>query len=382
MNAPFMKTPKTPTSAAILVLAMISFSCSQHKGFEINGNITGLADSTKVILSDPVSGQALDSMYVMQHRFYFQGTLEEEPQLLYLLFSNKDDTKHTSLFMGNEAVEVKGERSDLPEKLTVTGSEHHKYKSKLDQLTADLNIARNAHLSNMFSLRQSGHWNDSLQKAYWGGNGHITQIDKKTGEITNRFLSENLNAYYTLSQVVVNKTELSRDTLQAMYGRLLPKYKNSKYGKVLATFLNTPPLELHHRFYDFQAQDQNGTPRKLSDFMGEKYVLLDFSSVSCSWCRKALPLQKQIAEKLDDRLQPITFYVDKNREDWVKYTHQEQISWPSLWHPEGRYSDAYTKYGIIATPSYFLLDRQGVVIGKWEGYQENLEEEIRKLLQP
>ncbi|WP_299758619.1 TlpA disulfide reductase family protein [uncultured Pontibacter sp.] len=376
-----MKTQRQLTLLPVLALLILCLSCGeQSKGYEITGNVADLADGTKVILQNGETGETIDSAFVQQNYFQFKGKLDEAPQLLSLLFSYKNEPLYTTLFIGNEAVEVKGNISDLPKNLVVTGSEHHVYKHRLDSLTADLDISRNKYLSDMFALRANGAWNDSLQAAYWGENGHITLIDLQTSQIQNRFYSNNLESEYTLLQLVLNKAAIAPDTLRAFYNRLSPKYKDSKYSKVLATYLAHPELELKNQFYDFEAEDKSGTKVKLSELIGDKYILLDFASPGCSWCKKALPSQKQIATKFREQLKPVTFYVDKNKEEWVKHNRKEDITWASLWDKNGRHSDAYTKYRVAATPTYFLINRQGVIVGKWEGYQDKLEEEILQIL--
>ena len=45
----------------------------------------------------------------------------------------------------------------------------------------------------MFTLRQEGKWNDSLQNAYWSReNGIITKIDNQTDQIRKKFIEDNI----------------------------------------------------------------------------------------------------------------------------------------------------------------------------------------------
>lgn len=206
----------------------------------------------------------------------------------------------------------------------------------------------------------------------------ITKIDKETSKIAEQFIADNINSHFALSQLVTNKNEFSKEFIQNQLDRLEPKFKETKYVKVLKTYLANKPLENGASFYNFKAEDENG---KLVDFASlfnnKAFTLLEFYSSHCSWCKKALPEIKELEKAENEKLQVVTYNVDKSKKDWLKTTKSNGITWKTLWNENGRYSDAYTKYRIAGTPTYYLFNKQGKVLKKWTGYDDSLIADIR-----
>lgn len=281
--------------------------------------------------------------------------------------------------MGNENISISGNKSTFDKTIEVKGSKYHGLKADYDKRVNPLYDERDKKLTEMFALRNDGKWNDSLQSAYWSENGLITKIDNETSKITEQFISENINSDFALFQLVANKNDFSKEFIQNQLDKLDSKFKETKYVNVLKTYLANKPLENGETFYDFKAEDQNGKSVDFASFFNNNkdFTLLEFYSQHCSWCKKALPEIKELEKSENKKLQVVTYNIDKNKEDWLKTTNSNGITWTSLWNENGRYSDAYTKYRVAGTPTYYLFDRQGKVLKKWTGYDEKLIADIR-----
>ena len=312
-----------------------------------------------------------------------KGNLEEPPNNLVLSVvpdKGKFGT-YSTIFIGNEKISVEADSTDFQFDLKLKGSSFHEFKSRFDARVNPLEKKRNQRLQEMFSIRQEGKWNDSLQTAFWGENGLITELDEQTLMETKDFIEQNTDSYYALYQLVLNKTVLPRTFINEQINKLSDDLKGTKYVRVLKAYQQNGPLEKNNRFYDFSAENQLGGTVKFSDFFNKKdYVLLEFYSPYCSWCTKALPEIKKLEESERDRLEVITFSVDRNKEDWLEDYRSKGKNWTSLWSAEGRYGDAFTKYGIYGTPTYFLFNEEGTLLNKWRGYDETTIDQIRSLI--
>lgn len=353
----------------------------QNEGFTIQANLKGFPENSHVIISDGSTGKVLDSTKLTNNQFVSNGLLSNPPSNISILInSENNETAYTFIFIGNETITVSGTKNDFPDALKITGSEFQKFKTALDKKIGPLNKERDEKLQTMFALRQEGKWNDSLQNAYWSEeNGMITQIDNQTNEITKNFIQENINSDYALSQLITYKTDFSKDFIKKQLAELDSNFKNSEYAKVLRTYLENEPLNKGDKFYDFKAENQNGERVSFSNFFQkDKYVLLEFYSPYCSWCIKALPEIKKLSNQKSETLEVVTVNVDKNKEDWLKKYKSNGITWSSLYDKNGRYSDVYTKYQVFATPTYYLFDKNGKLVEKWDGYNDDLIDEISK----
>ncbi len=361
---------------------LIHFGCTKESnGFVIKGELDGFPEHSKIILSDAITGKILDSTLVKSNHFKIAGYMEEEPSLLsFTLVKDDGQFFNSFLFVGNESIKLQGKPEDFPDNLKVSGSKYHQYKSRLDTKVASLNKERDKKLAMMFSLRQEGEWNDSLQKQYWSKEGIITKIDRRINALTKEFIEQNINSDYALLQLVTYKTEFSKAFIEAQLNELEANFRNSKYALVLQTFLKNPSLDNGDRYYDFTGENTNGHITNFSDSFNGKYVLLEFYSPYCSWCVRALPEVKTLYESEKNNLEIVMLNVDKNKDDWLQKYEENGISWTSLYDENARYSEAFTKYEVNTTPSYFLFDPSGKLLHRWEGYRENLREQIQVLL--
>ncbi|ARS35168.1 TlpA disulfide reductase family protein [Pontibacter actiniarum] len=364
-------------------IIVVFTACQKHTtGFTVSANLSGFSEKAKVIVANGNTGKVLDSTALVDNQFVATGLIEEPPVPITIQVSSENnETAYAVIYIGNEDVKVSGRKEDFPDALEVTGSHYQKYKAELDKGIAPLNKKRSEKLQEMFSLRQEGKWNDSLQRAYWSKeSGVITHIDDQISHITRSFIEDNINSDYALSQLVLNKADFTKEFIERQLGRLNADYKNSASAKVLTTYLGSKPLENGDKFYDFTAENQKGEHVPFANSFKDKYVLLEFCSPYCSWCVKALPEIKELSKQESESLDIVTMNVDSNKEDWLKKYTSNKITWTSLYDKDGRYSDVYTKYRVFMTPTYYLFDKNGLVVGKWDGYSDSLLEEIKERL--
>ena len=115
---------------------------------------------------------------------------------------------------------------------------------------------------------------------------------------------------------------------------------------------------------DFTLPDLNGNKVSLSDFEG-KTVLLTFWASWCPTCRTENKHLAKIYPKYKDKgFEILAVSLDRSRTNWEKAVEKDGITWSQVSDLEGVDSPIATKYGVYATPTTFLIDSSGVVIGK------------------
>ena len=139
-----------------------------------------------------------------------------------------------------------------------------------------------------------------------------------------------------------------------------------------------PPSEVAGTAPAFSLADLNGKQVSLADFRG-KVVILDFWATWCPPCKKEIPdfieLQKSygphgvqfVGIALDD--------LDKVQ----AFAKQNGINYPVLLGTQ----EITTKYGgIDGIPTTFVIDKQGKIVNRFEGFRPRsvFEGEIKKLI--
>jgi len=359
------------------ILIILLFSCQTKKISEkliISATLNGFDDNTSVKLIDANSNKTIDSTILENNHFILSKKIENEPKTLFLVIGKQT----IELFVGNENIKINGTKSDFPDKLKITGSENQKMKMLLDNKLLSLNNRRMELLKKMFQLRNENKWNDKLQKQYWGENGLISNVDKQIDSITKNFILNNVNTDFSLTQLIINKSIYSKSEVREVLSKLNEKYKNSKYNEVLSLYVNSAILKEGSKFADFKGENKNGEIISFSSLLNNDFILLDFSSPHCSWCKKAFPSIKKISEL--ENVSVVTMWVNCGEKDWKEYYKSNNINWEMLWDKKGKFGNAYTKYDIYGTPTYFLINRNGIIVRIWKGYDENIEKEVENII--
>ena len=352
-----------------------------NKEFKISAKLNGFENGSKVIISDRVSGKILDSTQLLNNKFESNGSIENPPKPIGFLVQNDNGQAFSTIFIGNENIIISGDKNDFPNNIKIEGSKYHKFKNDLDQRVDSLENARTRNLNKMFSLRRENKWNDSLQEAFWSKeDGIITQIDSKIDEIKKEFITENINSDFALFTLATNKSSFGNEFIETQLNSLNSEYAKSEYANVLQTYIGSENLEIGDKYYDFEAENQLGSKVNFSDYFKDKYVLLEFYSSYCAWCKKALPEIKKLAKENKDSLRIVTFNIDGDKNDWLDDYKSDQITWTSLNKGKGRLGEVFTKYRVYATPTYFLFDKNGNLVKKWNGYKEEFPNQVNELL--
>lgn len=115
----------------------------------------------------------------------------------------------------------------------------------------------------------------------------------------------------------------------------------------------------------------DGEVIKLSDYRG-KVVLIDFWASWCRPCRfenpnvvRAYHKYKDVAFKKGDGFTVFSVSLDQNRLAWQRGIEQDKLEWDGhVSDLQGWQNAAAQTYNVRGIPASYLIDQDGVIIGK------------------
>ncbi len=116
---------------------------------------------------------------------------------------------------------------------------------------------------------------------------------------------------------------------------------------------------------DFSLKDVSGATVRLADFRG-KTVLLDFWATWCVPCNESIPLYIKMQDKLKSK-GFVVIGVDEDEKGDVAsaYARDHGMNYPVLMDSG---TELFKKYGGRDLPAAFLIDAQGQIRGRWNGF--------------
>lgn len=132
---------------------------------------------------------------------------------------------------------------------------------------------------------------------------------------------------------------------------------------------------------NFTLDALNGGTKTLKDFRG-KVVVLDFWSIGCPPCRRAVPHLVSLYEAYKGKgLVVLGISFDRKEKDSLQgFLSKYNVSYPILLGT----MDVAKKYGVRSIPSLFIIDKQGHirfhVVGFNEEIGQKVESRIKELI--
>jgi len=355
----------------IFTLLCLFFACNHAKNeFRIEGQISGVKDSTYIRLYDIKKQMNIDSSYVVKGKFDFAGRVESptecwifcEDEYAYLIVENTNiifDSSYKGMFH-NCSIRG-GEQQSLRNQLV---SINKVGEQICDQLIDSIQTRKYSSKEERKVLIRK--YNSQIKK------NQKNRID---------FAFQHSDSFFGLNIIYNNRNEISRDSLEGVYENLSEHTKKTKKANLLNAFLHDRIVKQGEQFVDFDAVTIKGKQFKLSNLSGN-YIYLSFWNPGCGPCRMENRFLSKHIKEIPDNLSIVSFCTSMNSKHWNKASEQDNISWINLSDCLGENSLIKAKYNVQALPTSFLIDKNGTVLKKMVGFdpEANLVEELKKMI--
>lgn len=368
---------------------IFAVSAQAQNEFTIKGTVTGLKDSTVIMLfrSD---GQVMSSIAqdtVFNESFCFrEKTAEDKPEAVMLMARDKDfpNTWLDVWVAPNAVCTVSGNNKLLRTWDVSSNIKEQQILNRYKQATFDetnldqeLSIERMKKISLLRSGNLSAEDSDKLKK-------EMAEVEKKQDSVRHIISKKEIGIMQQTPVETIWMDKLRGLSMEmkymkdfpykkevfALYEKLSNDEKQSAVGKEISVYLYPPvTVKTGDEMADADLYDLEGNVHHLADYKG-KYLLIDFWSRGCGPCMMALPEMKEISETMKDKVTVISLSTDTEK-GWKEISKTKDMSWVNL-NDFGGMSGLAAKYDVRGIPHYVIISPEGIILHSWSGYSKGL----------
>lgn len=362
---------------SLLLCSGVAAMALSKPEFSLSGKIKGKKTGYIYLnYADGYGKYIKDSVLIRNEAFQFQGKLAE-PTMASLqsasAINNSDDPNLAYIFIGPGTMTAEVTAGHF-KKIVLKGSVSQDEYEALEKIKEPVRKLQQPFIDAYMKEKNHEKAAEIREK--------FEPFDEQMKKIDNAFFKSHPDSYVTAYFMQFSIQSLTAAEAAGYYDNWTERIRNSSYGKRIAEEIrqlkNGSPGSVASVF---KVKDINGETLGLADFKGKKYVLLDFWASWCVPCRKGNPHLISLYHKYKDRgLEIIGVASDDGAEAaWKKAVEKDQIGiWKHVLSGLKRTPSGYDKsesisepYGIHTLPTKILIDKEGIIIGRYGGGGES-----------
>ncbi len=353
----------------VVAIALVMMSCNGviGNGFKISGEIKGLTDGTKVFLEkqdEKLGTVAVDTVKIEKGKFVFEGQ-SKEPEMHTIRFENPNTGLAVVVEKGN--IKVVGLKDSIA-MAKVSGTDNNEELNIFNQRAFKMQKKMmDFQQTNMVQIQEAQKTNDTVALNKLRKQFEIFQKDFVADN--NKYIETHPDSFLSVLVIegMLNEFEPKFDLIKKFYDGLGSDMKKTKPGRKIKTKLDgLNAVSVGQKAPEFAAPNPEGKMVTLKESLG-KATIIDFWASWCEPCRKKSPEFVALYSEFHDKgLNFIGVALEKKGEriQWKEAIAKDKLNWIHVSNLQYWQDPIALKYSVEGIPSTFLLDKNGVIVGK------------------
>lgn len=383
--------------------AIVSFvACNSNQVFVFEGTIIDADNGEMICLSYPVKRGGIwyeqcDTTYVDGGHFRFEGRVDGLVPAE-LSFQNMDSAE---LLIEPTEIKFSAQRSALYD-YSILGlsidnelNEYRKTFSEYDKALYQKSFEVMRKNEEWVAADNIGSPNvDKLWAEFYELVLEHREVSYKWPDMATKYIDSHNNQ--TIIPYLIDKLigfNYDIETVESYIGVLTDSQSHSLLGELMQIRYDIAKLNggaVGSEAMDFSLRSADGRQVMLAECFDNGYVLLDFWASWCGPCIKEIPQLRNLHEEYGNKLKIISISVDNEATDWRNAVEKLHLTdWQQLIidYPVDaeRYyfaeqADMSQAYGIEQIPCFILIDKNGIIVGRWSHLTHEVVDDIVSII--
>lgn len=385
-----------------LLISNLSLLRGQNSFFEIDGEALNSKQGDKIFISYKINNIiVVDSSEIRSGCFFLKGKIDF-PVKAFISNSSEfdlDGVNSSIIYLEPKKAVLSVDYKNFKSLSLNKYKTHDEYLSLLLNKSL-LDIKRDSIYSLLQYSKNELKVNKNNSKTTFQLEANISKLDKLMAEIHSEdrkfdfdFISKNRSSFVSphllLFWIKRKESSILYSKIDSLYNSLSVEIKKGYAGiELKRTIENLRNSKLGERAPNFDLKDISRNQITLNSFKGEKIILLDFWATWCAPCREDFAYLKEVFKRYNVKgFEIISLSKDDNLELWRQTVKKDRIeNWKHISIKENykntsNHSTLEEDYFVNSIPVKVLINKDGIIIGRWRGGGNENKEELDKMLQ-
>ncbi len=343
------------------IFAIISCNTVETNGFVIKGTIDIEEDKSIYLIEADPNGQpvTVDSTKISNGTFKIKGDLDKI-NINFLFVEGLNG--NIPVVLENGTIEAQIFKDSINSSIvfgTTSNNDLFEYRKNTQRFVNSMNAL--VQEINQANISGNGALSQSLTSEY-------KAVEVELGAYERSFINSNPNSYVAslILERLLTVKSISTSEAKQIFDKFDIEIQQSISGEKITAFLNQPvnPTDIGQVAPGFEGPTPTGSLISLESFRG-KVTIIDFWASWCRPCRIENPNLVRLYNRMHDHgLEIISVSLDKHKSSWEKAIEDDGLNWHNVSNLKFWQDPIALLYGVRSIPAAFVLDKNGVIVGK------------------